>query len=326
MHNFKGKRILRVVLVCLICAVILVLLDLMLYPCTFMRNDIHTVSTQAFDDIILGTSHGKMNIDPETMETVTGRTGHNVCVGGEYGVDAYYIARLINEKQSVDRIIYEVDPGYFVSEKEEGNNYLLFYHEFPLSMAKLGYFRDSVAKCNFRTVFFPWYEYSLSYEVPRIATTFTRKVTGDYNIESLKTASQEYHESGFIERYAVDTSELKMKPIKLFDKAEVSEETMEYLEKLIRYCKKEGIDFVAVTTPMPGATLSKYQDQFFDAWDFFNAFFEEQGVDYINFNEDYYNSFSHDITCFTDYDGHMNGDAAREFSGVLGEILNRRES
>ena len=318
--------VIRTILACVICAVILFVLDLMLYPCTFMRNDIHTVSTQAFDDVILGTSHGKMNIDPETMEQITGRTGHNVCVGGEYGIDAYYIARLIEEKQSVDRIIYEVDPGYFVSEKEEGNNYLLFYHEFPLSFAKAGYFRDSVAKCNLRTVFFPWYEYSLSYEVPRIPKTFRQKITGNYGIENLKSATQEYHESGFIERYPVDTASLKMKAIKLFDKEEVSGETMEYLEKLIRYCKKEGIEFVAVTTPLPGATLSKYQEQFWDAWDFFNAFFEEQDVDYINFNEDYYNSFSHDITCFTDFDGHMNGDAAREFSAVLANVLEQRVS
>ena len=326
MHNSKKKRVIRTILACIICAVVLFVLDLMLYPCTFMRNDIHTVSTQSFDDIILGTSHGKMNIDPESMKQITGRTGHNVCVGGEYGVDAYYIARLIDEKQSVDRIIYEVDPGYFVSEKEEGNNYLLFYHEFPVSLAKAGYFRDSVAKCNLRTVFFPWYEYSLSYEVPRIARTFTQKVTGNYDIDGLKSASQEYHESGFIERYPVDTSSLKMKAIKLFDKEAVSAETMEYLEKLIRYCKKEGIEFVAVTTPLPGATLSKYQEQFWDAWDFFNAFFEEQGVDYINFNEEYYKSFSHDITCFTDFDGHMNGDAAREFSVVLANVLEERNS
>lgn len=62
------------------------------------------------------------------MEEVNGRSGHNLCVGGEYGIDAYYLTKLICEKQQPKRIIYEVDPGYFVTEKEEGNNYLLFYH------------------------------------------------------------------------------------------------------------------------------------------------------------------------------------------------------
>ena len=108
---------------------LLVPLDLALYPCTFMRNDVHAVVTQQFDDIIVGTSHGKMDIDPEVMQEVTGRSGHNLCVGGEYGIDAYYLTKLIKEKQNPKRIIYEVDPGYFVSEKEEGNNYLLFYQK-----------------------------------------------------------------------------------------------------------------------------------------------------------------------------------------------------
>lgn len=80
------------------------------------------------------------DIDPAVMEETTGRSGHNLCVGGEYGIDAYYLARLVAEKQSPTRIIYEVDPGYFVSEKEEGNNYLLFYHEFPFSRAKRNIF------------------------------------------------------------------------------------------------------------------------------------------------------------------------------------------
>ena len=36
-----------------------------------------------------------------------------MCVGGEYEIDAYYIAKLIAEKQKPTRIIYEVDPGLF---------------------------------------------------------------------------------------------------------------------------------------------------------------------------------------------------------------------
>ena len=39
-----------------------------------MRNDVHAVVTEQFDDIILGTFHGKMDIDPEVMEEITGST------------------------------------------------------------------------------------------------------------------------------------------------------------------------------------------------------------------------------------------------------------
>ena len=256
MHSFK--KFSKAVLVIAVCTAILILLDTALYPCTFMRNDVHTVVTQQFDDIILGTSHGKMDIDPESMEEVNGRTGHNLCVGGEYGIDAYYLTKLITEKQKPKRIIYEVDPGYFVTEKEEGNNYLLFYHEFPVTKAKAEYFWNSIVKCNFRTVLFPWYEYSLSYEVPKIKETFTQKLKKDYSIEGLKSDSQEYHESGFIERYPVDVKKIKKTEPKLFEQDKVSSQNMEYLQKLISFCKENDIEFVAVTTPVPIAALKDY--------------------------------------------------------------------
>lgn len=319
MHN--SKKIRRLLIAVILMIVILFGLDYLLYPCTFMRNDIHTATTQAHQDIFLGTSHGKMNLDPDTISTITGKTGHNLCVGGEYGIDAYYLTKLLIEKQKPERIVYEVDPGYFATEKEPGNNYLLFYHQFPLSMAKAEYFKSLLLDCDFRSVLFPWYEYNLSYEVKSIPKTVLQKWEKDYNVSNLKSDSQEYHESGFIERYAVDTSKLKMAQPKLFHEQSVNKQSMEYLQKLIQLCKEKGIEFVAVTTPIPEATLSNYQDSYDEAWKYFEEFFEKQEVQYLNFNTQYYELFSHDIKNYTDYDGHMNGDAARNYSKILAYFL-----
>lgn len=62
---------------------VLFVLDYVLYPCTFMRNDIHTVTTEAHQDVFLGTSHGKINIDPESYLKKQEEVHHNLCVGGE---------------------------------------------------------------------------------------------------------------------------------------------------------------------------------------------------------------------------------------------------
>ena len=43
MHNFK--RVLKTFLVLAVCVALLAALDLALYPCTFMRNDVHAVVT-----------------------------------------------------------------------------------------------------------------------------------------------------------------------------------------------------------------------------------------------------------------------------------------
>ncbi|MDO4340429.1 MAG: hypothetical protein Q4C91_20460 [Eubacteriales bacterium] len=321
MHNFK--KMIRTVCILIVSIAVFFALDYILYPCTFTRNDIHAVTSGQYDDIYMGTSHGKMDIDPQAMEAVSGRTGHNLCVGGEYSEDAYYLARLILEKgYRPSRIIYEVSPGYFTSEKEEGNNYLLFYHEFPLSRSKLEYFWDSVRDCNFRTMLFPWYEYPLSYELENIRDTVSKKWTGDFGTEDLKSDSQEYHESGFVERYPVDTESLAMTGISEFHKEDVAERNMTYLKKLIQLCRENDIEFIALVTPMPGDTLAAYAESFSEAYQYFGEFFAENEVRYINFNSDQlYPVFTHDLSAYTDYDGHLHGDAARDFSEILAQVL-----
>ena len=71
MHNFK--KIIKTIIVLGVCVALLVGIDMALYPCTFMRNDIHAAVTNQYDDIILGTSHGMTDIDPAVMKDITGR-------------------------------------------------------------------------------------------------------------------------------------------------------------------------------------------------------------------------------------------------------------
>ena len=303
--------------------IIFLLLDFALYPCTFMRSDIHSVATQTFDDVYMGTSHGKMNIDPDTIGEITGRTGHNVCVGGEYPADTYYILRMMLERgHKPQRVVYEISPGYLVRQKEEGNNYLLFYHEFPLSMSKLAYFKDQVAKCNLRTLFFPWYEYPLAYEISRVGETCRAKMQKDYSASMFKTASQEYHESGFIARFPVDTAGLTTDGLTAPSVEEIKPENMVYLDKLVALCQKEGIEFVAVTTPLPLENLQAFASAYQEIWTLFDTWFAERGVTYINYNDQtYFNDFTHDIAAFTDMDGHLHEQAALAFSRVLAAQL-----
>ena len=319
----NSKTFFRVAAIAAVLVALLAALDFLLYPCTFMRNDIHAVTTQTFDDIYVGTSHGKMNIDPSSVAEVTGRSGHNLCVGGEYSLDAYYLARLILEKgHAPKRFVYEVSPGYFVSEKEEGNNYLLFYHEFPLSRSKLAYFAESVAKCNLRTMFFPWYEYPLSYELKHLKETVRTKAGGDYSGANMKTDEQEYHADGFIERYPVDTSAFSTDDLETYDAGDIVQKNMDNLSRMIALCREHDIEFVAVMTPLPDETYGAGFDEYEELGAYYNAFFENEGVRFINFNDDeHWDLTDHARENFTDLDGHMHGDAARAFSRVLAAEL-----
>ena len=175
----------RCVIALALAALLFWALDFALYPCTFMRNDVHTIVSEPRDVLILGTSNGKMDLEPDSMLDGTGLTGHNACVGGEYPVDAYYLARLALEKQHPSQIVFELDPGYLMTEKEPGNNYLLFYHEFPMSRAKLDYGLATLPDCDFRALLFPFYEYPLTQTIPHAAESMRLKAARDYGTEHL---------------------------------------------------------------------------------------------------------------------------------------------
>ena len=320
----SSKRILKTGIMIAVLVCILLLLDFALYPCTFMRNDVHAVANNTYDDVYMGTSHGKMNIDPSVVLADSGRTGHNICVGGEYSIDTYYMIKMMVERgHKPARIVYELSPGYYVREKEEGNNYLLFYHEFPMGMAKLAYFADAVAKCNFRTLFFPWYEYQLSYELEHLQETVSKKLNRDYSADGFATETQEYHEDGFIERYPVDPSEFDWDTMEEIYPEDLVQENIDYLRKIIEYCQEQGIEFVSIVTPMQDDVLAEFSEGYEALDEYFAELMAEYDVPYINFNTDpYYGLTAHDPESFTDLDGHMNGDAAREFSLTLLQVLN----
>jgi len=324
MHSSKSviRKIAGPAAAVLALAAILILLDLALYPCTFTRVDVHDLATQTYDDVILGASHGKMNVSPAAMAEVSGRTGHNACVGGEYPVDSYYLVKLmIGRGHTPGRVIYVASPEYYCREKEEGNNYLLFFHEFPLGLTRLQYFADTVAGCDLRTGLTPWYEYSLSYELAHVKENLTKKLTGDYSIDDLRSDTQAYREDGFIERYPVDPATFT-DDVEEFSADSVVEENTEWFRRLAALCRAHGIDLVTVITPAPEASLTAHAQSYAEASDYFAALCEEEAIRFIDFNaEPYTNAFTHHVTAFTDLTGHMHGDAARDFSHVLASVL-----
>ena len=319
MHNFKKS------IKAGACALVAVLLikgmDIALYPCTFIRNDIHTVTTEQKDVIILGTSNGMSDLDPDSMLEGTGMTGHNLCVGGEYPIDAYYLTKLVIEKQKPKTIIFELSPGYFTTEKEKGNNYLLFYHEFPMSVTKAEYFKDAILDCDVRFPMFAFHEYSLSYELSKMKDTVYQKVNHNYDVSYLKGETQEYHENGFIEKYPVEVDNFPSYSPTLFSADKVKKTNMEYMDKLIELCKDNDIEFIATTMPLAATMLVQEEQSCAEAWDYFSAYFNEKNVPYYNFNREYYKSYDHKLENYVDYDGHMNGDSARAFSKVFGDTI-----
>ena len=68
-------------------------LNAALCPDTYTRADIFSLEEGDFQDLIVGSSHGKCGIDPEVLFEKTGRRSTDQCLGGEYPVDALYLVK-----------------------------------------------------------------------------------------------------------------------------------------------------------------------------------------------------------------------------------------
>lgn len=315
------KRTLRLIICILAFLAVCLFLDLALYPCTYMRNDIRTVTAAYHDVIFLGTSDGKMGIDPDAVLAGRDRTGHNLCNGGEFPIDSYHLLRLLIEKQKPQTVVFEVNPVVFVTEKEQGNNYLLFYHEFPLSASKLAYAKDILLRADFRAALFPFYEYPLSTTLPRMGDTLSRKLSADYSLEPLRGTTGDYRANGFLARYPQDPQTFAAPDRFSFTQDTIVPAHIDYLYRVIDLCKEEGIELIAVTMPQADETLSAMSGDFVDAYAYFEALFADAGVPYYNFNTEYYAVAPHDAASFVDYNGHLNEEAAGSFSRILGNVL-----
>ena len=83
----------------------------------------------------MGTSHGKMNIDPKTISTMTGKDGQDITFDiGEYGDDAYYLAKLLLDSRNQRRDhLWQLDPGTLQLKRRKEMIICSFIISFPIS-------------------------------------------------------------------------------------------------------------------------------------------------------------------------------------------------
>ncbi|MBS6196421.1 MAG: hypothetical protein KH828_12690 [Clostridiales bacterium] len=298
------------------------ILNYMLYPYTYTRANLHQMAVRDYQDLVVGSSHGKCGLDPVTLEAKTDHKTLNACQGGEYPIDAYYLVKEASRYRKLSRVIYEVDPGYWVTKPNETADYVTFYHEMPWSLVKAEYFKDKMLECDFRTTLFPWYLYRK--EIGRIGENVRQKQSDgykNYSTEVFKTEVQEYREDGFIRRFPHPGDKGTEDVPVLWNPDELNKDAVEYFDKLAKFCKENGIELVTVMTPVPRETYEKYQTSYEEAAKYFQAVTEEKGIPFYDFLNGEEIGMSAGLERFADYEGHMYEETAVEFSGILGEEL-----
>ena len=196
MRNFK-KFLLPAALILAITAVNLGL-NYALIPYSYVRIMMHQIQTEEYDTVFLGTSHGLNGISPKVVSEKTGQNAINLCLGGEYPRDAYYLLRQVCEKKKPQRVVYELDSGYFCTPEGQRGDFNRIFYEMPLSLAKAEYFFAKERELDFRATLFPWFYYRGQFrEMERIIQVKQGEDYKNYGAAAFKSGGQEFAD-GFV--------------------------------------------------------------------------------------------------------------------------------
>lgn len=296
-------------------------LNYALIPYSYVRIMIHDIRTQNYDTVVLGTSHGMSGVNPKVIEKQTGEQTVNLCMGGEYPRDAYYLLKLVCEKKAPKTVVYELDPGYWCTPEGQRGDFNRIYYEMPFSKTKLEYFFHKETKLDFRAALFPWFYYRGQFwNMKNIIETKQGDDYKQYGTEAFQGEGQSWKD-GFMQIKPVPGE--KPDCLELWDESAKNEDSFRYFEKMASFCKRQGIRLVVITTPVPREALEKYEKEFQEADEFFTKYLKEQGVEYWNYNRFgiQIDNFDDSLNAFTDYEGHMSAEQAEIFSVQMAEDI-----
>ncbi|HEY9574838.1 MAG TPA: hypothetical protein VIR32_04835 [Lachnospiraceae bacterium] len=321
------KKSLWIAIPCILILCLNLLLNHLMIIQPVLRIAFHEISKGQYDTLYVGASHGAAGIDPTVVDNITNGKSFNFCYGGEYLDDSYFIAKEAAKCNPLKRIVYVLDPGYWVASPSQDATYAGFYHQMPFGFNKAEYGFYKMAKADFRTLLFPWYLHRQNLSREKISENLKMKKSHDYKnylASVYESSGQVYHQNGFMGIHRVENPNHTNLNLVLWSNDDIRSREYSYLVKLKKFCDKKNIELVVVTTPIPKETLEKHREEFDLAYKYFSHILSDLKVPYCDFNYTDLKSqgFDSSLANFNDYDGHMFSDTAQNFSRLLANYLN----
>ena len=319
MNKTAGKFLLK--------CIIIVIMPFV-FNCCFVA-DVHSYTRIMLDELhddgyidvlFLGASLTYRNYDVKLIEEKTGLNVFNAGSASQRLQTSYYLLREANEANGVRTVLLDVhytmlqhtEPGltetYAIADylKNKSIKYEHLYQAFGL---------DGIANGILPVL------HSCSLDPDTLGNHFT----GDYKSNSYKYVTfdnEEYRGQGFVynfdvvpdnyvfglERSAIDPDNL------------ISDFCLEYLNKIIAYCKDSNIELILLVAPMSDGMLmaSENYQLYVDA---ISIMAKENNLQYWDFNLAKRGVLTMDRTDYTD-DKHVNGVGAEKISKCISRILN----
>lgn len=304
----------------------------------YMLHDFYTLDeTENIDRLYLGSSHVFCDINPVILDEINGEYNYNLSTGTQQMITSYYLLKEADKKHDIKRVYLDL---YYECTTDGLGNFR-DYGSLPYSFIVLNQMKPSLNKLSYiLNLSEPKYYYMSFFAFTRykeqlfqpdyVAGVVERKQTDIYksyqyehidktdNGENvLRSAQKGYMIYDTVPEVGGFCSTEVEKPM---GENPLTEETLEYLLKIVEYCKEQGIILTCIGCPisdfqlLENGTYDMYVSQI-------RSLAQEYGFAYYDFNlcKEEYLDVADD--CYWADMGHLNTTGAEKFSIFLGTFL-----
>ena len=285
-------------------------------------------SGENIDTLFLGSSHCFRAYDPQLFTELTGKNSFNLGSSSQNYDTSYYLLREAARYNDLKTVYLDMHYKFLFIDKQDRDlvqaNIISDYMRFSLN--KLEFLLTTSETDEYTNRFLPfrrnWQQLGdLSY----IRSVWEKKQAESYrNYEPVALEDEYYAGRGFV----WSDAELNADEITWWDNfTDVPEDmandsgvtyTLDYIERIVEFCREEGIRLVFVTAP----SFDRYLEEI-GPYDLAHQYIQELadgfGVPYLDFNlcRDEYLNLGQES--YIDVD-HLNGDGAEKVTELLAEL------
>lgn len=302
-------------------------LAIVLIPFLFV-SDIHSYTRVMMDELyqdgridvlFLGASHTYRSYDVAKIEKGTGLNGFNAGSSSQQLQGSYYLLKEANENNGVDTVILDVT--YMMmdyEEPEEKATYIISDYIRDLSN-KYDYLYDAFGLKGVENGILP-YLHGISVSPQTVIEHITRNYKND-SYEYVTYSHEAYKGQGFVYNYENVSDDYIFQDTEMNVDHLFSDFSLQYMQKIIDYCKENDIDLKLVDPPMPDGTLvsAKYFQNYVDA---VRRIASINNLEYWEFNLVRKQIMTLTRDDFQD-NVHLNGHGAEKFTQCIVLMLNQ---
>ncbi len=327
------KAICFVLAFCLLNQLVIFLFTPFCTPSSELWDKYRAKAGQHLDMVYVGESTCYENIDPSTVDGITGLASQNMGSNAQSLKQSREALSAAIKEHHIKKAVLVLDETLLTSGQEQfARPEAAFTHaemkgQNPVKAVQIAsqYLLDPkyFGKAESINFFFPW-TYNRLQDKKQFIQDLKVKL-GYWKME-MKDWNNIREEDGFKPFHkTINYNTIKSIPVRSWSRGDVSKKGLGYLDSIIKLCDKNDVDLTIVVPPYPTSVILSWGNSYETRREYIEKWLQERGQTYYDFNMAKPELYEKEADYFKDWD-HNNADGAEVFSKSLGELLTKLDN